>query len=639
MDKRITNLKKLIIEFVTFVNLPIKRKFLVFSLGVFFWFFVLFAVSVSTLVVIRYKSNTIVHDLIPRDKTTQKIARDLLLVGRAASDMMRLTEAGEMARRTEQTRARFGTLKMYLEVLSSGGQIQDYDRASNSFLERYAVSPLAGDPEGVQYVKTVTNLVNASERKFAEYAAARTAAMSGRGGNGPLEDRLKELNGLLDEALLTSTRYSTVIAQAYERHSSDIGSDFLCTTATVIVAMVIASVLLVIFTHWLSKSVVIPISSISAQIRSLGEGDINSMRKIEITTMDEIGVLSSEFNTLMESIARLASFKKLIEEDGALEDVYLRLAHKFKHDFSIGEFTIYEIANSRNKMKAVYPLEVANDDLFCNADILDDCMLCRAKKTGHEVSSFAHPDMCKSFLTHHDKEYICVPLIMGGVAGGVVQFVFDRKPDNVVYRKTIEHMVFKAKQYITESVSVIDAKRLMSTLKDSALKDSLTGLYNRRFLQEYTETLVSGVLRRGKHVGLIMCDIDYFKQVNDVHGHTAGDAILKETSVIIKDSIRASDFVIRFGGEEFLVVLLDIKSGDTMMIAEKIRESMANTKFKVPDGIITKTISLGMSEFPEDAETFWQSIKYADVALYRAKDTGRNRSVRFTSDMWKENQI
>jgi diguanylate cyclase (GGDEF)-like protein len=164
-------------------------------------------------------------------------------------------------------------------------------------------------------------------------------------------------------------------------------------------------------------------------------------------------------------------------------------------------------------------------------------------------------------------------------------------------------------------------------------------LYNRRYLQEYTEKIVAGVLRRGKTIGLVMCDLDYFKQVNDTYGHAAGDIVLKQTSDVIKQSVRDSDIVIRFGGEEFLAVLLDISNGESMIIAEKIRTNIQQLSIKLPDGVIQKTISLGASEFPADTGTLWSCIKYADVALYRAKEEGRNRSVRFTRDMWKEDQI
>lgn len=136
-----------------------------------------------------------------------------------------------------------------------------------------------------------------------------------------------------------------------------------------------------------------------------------------------------------------------------------------------------------------------------------------------------------------------------------------------------------------------------------------------------------------------MCDLDYFKQVNDVYGHNIGDAVLKETALVIKKNVRDSDLVIRFGGEEFLVLLIDINEGDAVQVAEKIRTNVQETKIKVPDGTLKKTISLGVSEFPVDTESFWQSIKYADVALYKAKETGRNKYIRFVRDMWTEEQF
>ena len=220
----------------------------------------------------------------------------------------------------------------------------------------------------------------------------------------------------------------------------------------------------------------------------------------------------------------------------------------------------------------------------------------------------------------------------------IVQLLFEM-PTDPTEMKILEAKIFKAEQYINESLAVIETKRLMSSLRDSALVDALTGLHNRRYLQEYTEKIVSGVLRRGKAIGLIMCDLDYFKQVNDTYGHAAGDTVLKETANVIRHSVRESDIVIRFGGEEFLVVLLDISSGESMQIAEKIRLNIDQLKIKLPDGAIQKTISLGVSEFPADTGTLWSCIKYADVALYRAKNEGRNRCVRFTKDMWTDEQV
>ena len=299
---------------------------------------------------------------------------------------------------------------------------------------------------------------------------------------------------------------------------------------------------------------------------------------------------------------------------------------------------IYQVINAKNTLRLTYPSSFDQEEMSCNQEILDNCDLCKTKRTGHPISSTTFPEICRQFTARTGRHHYCLPIVVGGGTVAVVQFVFDapKAPSDI---KAMEAKVFKAEQYINESLAVIETKRLMGSLRDSALIDAPTGLHNRRYLQEYTEKIVAGVLRRGKAIGLIMCDLDYFKQVNDTYGHNAGDIVLKETSQVIRQSVRESDIVIRFGGEEFLAVLLDISSGESMQIAEKIRVNIERLKIKLPDGIIQKTISLGVSEFPADTGTLWSCIKYADVALYRAKEEGRNRCVRFTKNMWVEDQI
>ncbi len=369
-----------------------------------------------------------------------------------------------------------------------------------------------------------------------------------------------------------------------------------------------------------------------------GKGRAALTKRIAITSIDEIGMLSAEFNSLMESINNLAVFKKVIEEDDSLEEVYQRLGEVFTQQLGISHCFIYEVINSKNKMQMTYPSSFDQEEMMCSHNILDDNDLCKAKRTCHTITSSIFPAICRQFSAQKGQNHHCLPIVVGGATVAVIQFVFD-KPDNQSDLKEMEAQIFKAEQYINESLAVIETKRLMSSLQESALVDPLTGLYNRRYLQDYTEKIVAGVLRRGKSIGLIMCDLDYFKQVNDTYGHSAGDLVLKETSKTIRQSIRESDIVIRFGGEEFLVVLLDISNGESMTVAEKIRLNIQKLKIKVPDGIIQKTISLGVSEFPADTETLWSCIKFADVALYRAKEEGRDKCVRFTEDMWKEEQI
>ena len=163
----------------------------------------------------------------------------------------------------------------------------------------------------------------------------------------------------------------------------------------------------------------------------------------------------------------------------------------------------------------------------------------------------------------------------------------------------------------------------------------MTDLYNRRFLETYSDTLVASTLRRGTKVGIMMCDMDFFKEVNDTFGHETGDVVIIKTAEILKSCVRASDMVIRYGGEEFLILMIDFKDReDIAELAERIRSTMENTAINHPEGVLKKTISIGYSEFPADTDGFWESIKFADIAMYRAKQDGRNRVVGFTSDMW-----
>jgi diguanylate cyclase (GGDEF)-like protein len=369
-----------------------------------------------------------------------------------------------------------------------------------------------------------------------------------------------------------------------------------------------------------------------------GKGDVVLHRRIAISSIDEIGVLSSEFNGLLESIGQLTLFKKVIEEDDSVEEVYRRLGEVISGQLGLADCSIYEVAGAENRLVRIHPGDGAAGEPRCDPEALENCDLCKAKRTAHVISSLTYPSICRHFRGGPGKEHCCIPLVVRGGTVGVVQLLFDARADRGASRET-EATIFKVEQYVKEALPVIETKRLMGTLREASLRDPLTGLHNRRYLQEFTEKIVAGAARRGKKVGLLMCDLDYFKQVNDVHGHHAGDLVLKATSALIASSVRESDLVIRFGGEEFLVVLVDVEEGDAYRIAEKIRAKVEAATVKLPDGAIRKTISLGVSEFPVDTDTFWHCIKFADVALYRAKEGGRNRSVRFTADMWKEDRF
>ncbi len=383
--------------------------------------------------------------------------------------------------------------------------------------------------------------------------------------------------------------------------------------------------------------VIRPINAVTEKIKQLSSGkgamyEDNEECLEDYYADDEIGKLVHSVNEMVIYYRNLATFKHLIEEDETMEEVYERLARIFRDDIKLPAFLIYQVSNSQNSMTIMYKHP---QDLEVNPEKLIDVSRCRAKRTGHIVTSMGLPGSCRIFLWEGEAHHYCIPMISAGKCVGVVQFLlpFESSTRKV---KGIRQKLDLAERYINEAIPVLEAKRYAQSLREQTYKDPLTGLFNRRFVDSILENLVAGISRRNTVLGILMADLDFFKSVNDKYGHDTGDIVLKEVAEIIKSNIRKADLAIRFGGEEFLMLLVDIKEGEAEMIAEKLRATVEQHKIVTPKGQIQKTISIGVSEYPVDAQGIWEAIKYADVALYKAKEMGRNRVVRFRPEMWQD---
>jgi diguanylate cyclase (GGDEF)-like protein len=340
---------------------------------------------------------------------------------------------------------------------------------------------------------------------------------------------------------------------------------------------------------------------------------------------------------MVDGLTKAAHFKQAIEEDEVKNEIYQRLSVALQDEFKLREFSLYEISSNKKQMKAIMvDGQVADTCRWCDPQILIRPEACRVRRTGHLVDSISSPDICNSFLPPAElgeRRHVCFPVIQSGAVGSVVQLVTT--PENSA--GLLAQIPF-INVYLRETAPVLETKRLMENLRESTLRDPMTGLNNRRFLEEYVETLVSSVHRKRAHVAILMLDLDYFKMVNDTYGHDAGDAVLKALSTLLKQSVRASDLVIRYGGEEFLIILIDSEGEAADHVAEKIRLAVESLKVQVAGITLQKTISIGIADFPTDSDTFWQAVKFADVAMYQAKDQGRNRVVRFHPEMWSDNK-
>lgn len=190
-------------------------------------------------------------------------------------------------------------------------------------------------------------------------------------------------------------------------------------------------------------------------------------------------------------------------------------------------------------------------------------------------------------------------------------------------------------ELVARSLTQIKRKRYNDRLRASvrqtielAVTDGLTGLHNRRYLDNHLKTLFNRAAARSRPLSLCITDIDRFKTVNDTYGHDAGDEVLREFARRIRSTVRGADLACRYGGEEFVVVMPDTDAASAAAVAERLRGIIEATAFPLPSGEkLFVTASLGISTFSPSIETPEQLLKSADQALYRAKTEGRNRVV------------
>ena len=222
-----------------------------------------------------------------------------------------------------------------------------------------------------------------------------------------------------------------------------------------------------------------------------------------------------------------------------------------------------------------------------------------------------------------DPQFMCI--VLGVIEQKAYVLQLFLKSDNNLSAEQIDLI-----QHLTKQLqAVMKRLQLFAELQTKALQDPLTGLKNRRYMQSMLENICLNA-SPGFQISVILIDIDFFKQVNDTYGHQAGDAVLKDISIVLKGHVRTKDMVCRYGGEEFCMILLDTTLDVTLKRAEKIRRAVKylNLAF-AGQSIGPLTISIGIAQFPLHGQTPDTLIAKADKALYWAKNNGRDQTVSF----------
>jgi diguanylate cyclase (GGDEF)-like protein/PAS domain S-box-containing protein len=232
---------------------------------------------------------------------------------------------------------------------------------------------------------------------------------------------------------------------------------------------------------------------------------------------------------------------------------------------------------------------------------------------------------------------LCIPLMARGKTLGLLHL--GGVPNG---RRRMEHAgalseyrLRLAKTVAQQISSALFDLRLQETLRDQASRDPLTGLFNRRYMEETLHRELFRAARKKTQVGFVLFDLDHFKRFNDRFGHAAGDAVLRDVSAFLKRHSRAEDVLCRYGGEEFLLVLTDCSPKNALKRAESIRVGVRELRLEHEQRPLGEmTLSVGVALFPDHGQTLEDLFQVADAALYQAKKQGRDRVVVAEAIPW-----
>lgn len=323
---------------------------------------------------------------------------------------------------------------------------------------------------------------------------------------------------------------------------------------------------------------------------------------------------------IVHELSDIYQFKRTIEFDETKEQVYQRMGTILNDTFGLTNFTLVEAGKNTINPTIVFDTSSVKKNINPS---------CRALRTKQAVYSDQFKNVCSS-CGEVCENYVCVPYVISNDFELLLSINASHAQELETIKKKLPHI----QNYIDAARPELVSKNLMEILKVSSTTDALTGLFNRKYLDEYVEKALSQAKRNGIIYGILMIDIDYFKMVNDTHGHDIGDKAIKSLAKVLKENIRESDTAFRFGGEEFLILLYQCDSAMVEKIAQKIRLAFEKTAIQGSNGAsFYKTLSVGAAIFPKDSDSIWKCIKFADIALYNAKENGRNCVKLFDTSM------
>jgi diguanylate cyclase (GGDEF)-like protein len=552
------------------------------------------------------------------------------------------THSSRSIQRAEESIAHEETLlrhvtEVYLAVrgylfLKQTSFLHNYDVATQSASAELAIlgDLQSGYPDQTARFNLIRSNLNAFETAWATPALDAT-----RNGEklelGPTvkdgERRLVEIRASLN-ALVREDRQSRV---------SDVRSAELVMRRALYLGVgmaILFGVVLLFLTRFVTRAIEQPVRQlIEASVR-VGRGDFAPA--LPPVVNNEFGILSRSFSNMTqalrrerEELAALKRFTEAVNQCTSENEVYDHILHSLQERFQPQQVIIFKLRAEEDFLEAVAtlaPLPAALREW----PVMEGKHSCKAVRMGRpfRLNDVTLEPLCPGrFALPQEGSYYCGPLIAGGIIIGAVRLESAKDFWTPERESLLE-------SYLSGAATALSNLRLLQTMRQQANIDPLTGLYNRRFLEEYAGKLMAMARRKESPLGFLMMDLDHFKSFNDIYGHEIGDRILKQFSKTVTQTMRETNLTARFGGEEFVVLLPDTGSKACEVVAERIRKAVG--RMTVASGsdkpLPQITVSVGVAVYPDHGAELEEILQASDKALYESKRAGRNRTTIYVEE-------
>lgn len=477
-------------------------------------------------------------------------------------------------------------------------------------------------------------------------------ALRGTEGQGGARGRAKSLGA--DEADTALEQVQALVADALRAQAQQVATQAReaerlnqKTLLLAVALILLAGTLALLTSRRFAQRLVDPLQQMMLAAERLALGDIAP--RVEETRRDEVGQLARAFNKMAAHVSEreaaaaarnkelddLHYFNTMLQTSGSEEEIHRALLQKVRA-FDVSQAVILDRGadgHSLTVVASLYPLSerdlgdthTVSPTIADHPDLLVSAAtpLCRVVRAGKEV---VVPDitddlMCSDCRFGQQRGSVfCVPITAGGQTIGALHLAGTQTDYWTIERRRL------IKAFVDQAAPAINNLRLMEQLRNRALVDEQTQVYNRRFLDGYLRKQVAHAERHGQALSVMMLDIDHFKRFNDQYGHEAGDYVLRQFAKAISGALREGELVARYGGEEFTVIVQGT-AREAMTLAERLRRAVAELSFAqfTKNGEDVRiTMSVGIAEFPTSGQTLEEVLKAADLALYRAKGAGRD---------------